>query len=209
MKIGSFFEGAHIPLTELNLGWGEHTLTDWKNFLRDLCVEEFLANLQPIGGPGHIVEIDESKFGHQKYSRGRMLSGQWIFGGIDRETKDIFMIPVQDSSSRYPLNNPTHLYYRHLLFPTHLIPTSLIILSAQSVSCSHCKLDPFHAHYLDRLDVYCKTPVQYFCARDECCSKARNTEKLRQGGWGALRKQGVDMIQSSKKRIKTIERGIM
>ncbi|KAI6648543.1 hypothetical protein LOD99_8023 [Oopsacas minuta] len=118
MRIGSFFEGAHIPLTELveflyfwadnlqttaflhkNLGSGEHTITDWKNFLRDLCVEEFLVNSQPIGGPGHIVEIDESKFVHRKYSGARMLSGQWVFGGIDRETKDIFMIPVQDRSA--------------------------------------------------------------------------------------------------------------
>ncbi|KAI6658331.1 hypothetical protein LOD99_11091 [Oopsacas minuta] len=118
MKIGSFFESAHILLTELveflyfwannlqttafllkNLGWGEHTITDWKNFLRELCVEEFLVNPQPIGGSGHNGEIDEPKFRHRKCSSGRMLSGQWVFGGIDRETKDIFMIPVQDRSA--------------------------------------------------------------------------------------------------------------
>ena len=115
LRIGSFFEGYNLSLTELveflyfwadnlqsttflhkNLGWGEHTITDWENFLRDLCVEIFLTNPQPIGGPVHVVEIDESKFGHRKYSRGRLLSGQWVFGGIDRETKDIFMIPVHD-----------------------------------------------------------------------------------------------------------------
>ncbi|KAI6651236.1 hypothetical protein LOD99_5383 [Oopsacas minuta] len=28
-----------------------------------------------------------------------MLSGQWAFGGIDGETKDVFMIPVQDRSA--------------------------------------------------------------------------------------------------------------
>ena len=42
-----------------NLGWGEHTITDWNNFLRDLCVEIYLVNPQPIGGHGHVVEIDE------------------------------------------------------------------------------------------------------------------------------------------------------
>ena len=82
-----------------NLGWGEHTITDWKNLVRDLCVELFLTNPQPIGGPGHVVVIDESKFGHRKYSRGRMLSGQWVFGGIDVDTKDIFMIPVQNRTA--------------------------------------------------------------------------------------------------------------
>ena len=118
LRIGSFFEGSKIPLDGLlefvyfwaknllttaflheNLGWGEHTITDWKNFVRDLCVELFLTNPQPIGGPGHVVEIDESKFGHRKYSRGRMLSGQWVFGGIDVDTKDIFMIPVQNRTA--------------------------------------------------------------------------------------------------------------
>ena len=70
-----------------------------EDILRDLCVEVFLTNPKPIGGPGHIVEIDESKFGHRKYSRGRLLSGQWVFGGIDRETKDTFMIPVHDRTA--------------------------------------------------------------------------------------------------------------
>ena len=36
---------------------------DWYNFCRDVCEEHFLANPILIGGPGTIVEIDESKFG--------------------------------------------------------------------------------------------------------------------------------------------------
>ena len=118
LRVGSFFEGSKIALTELveflyfgaeelqsthflrkNLGWSAHTITDWKNFMRDLCVERYLTDPQPIGGSGHIVEIYESKFGRRKYHRGRLLSGQWVFGGIDRETKDVFMIPVEDRSS--------------------------------------------------------------------------------------------------------------
>ena len=59
----------------------------------------YITNPRKIGGPGHIVEIDESKFGHRKYSRGRMLSGMWVFGGIDRDTKEILMVPVQDRSA--------------------------------------------------------------------------------------------------------------
>ena len=36
---------------------------DWFNFFRDICAEHFLANPITIGGPGKVVEIDESKFG--------------------------------------------------------------------------------------------------------------------------------------------------
>lgn len=45
----------------------------------------------PIGGPGTIVEIDESKFGKRKYNRGRMRDGKWVLGGIQRGTDRLFL----------------------------------------------------------------------------------------------------------------------
>ena len=38
-----------------------------------------------IGGPGMIVEIDESKFGKTRFNRSRFIEGQWVFGGICRQ----------------------------------------------------------------------------------------------------------------------------
>ena len=60
---------------------------------------------QPIGGPGSIVEIDESKFGKRKYHRGHRVEGQWVFGGYERETGKSFLVPVErrDAETLLPI----------------------------------------------------------------------------------------------------------
>lgn len=37
-------------------------ITDWKNFLREVCADSHVKNLQKIGGVNETVEIDESCF---------------------------------------------------------------------------------------------------------------------------------------------------
>lgn len=56
--------------------------------------EWLITNQSQIGGDGIIVEIDEAKFGRRKYNRGRLIQGQWLFGGIERITKKMFVLPV-------------------------------------------------------------------------------------------------------------------
>ena len=46
---------------------------------------------EKLGGEGRIVEIDESKFGQRKYQRGCAVNGQWVFGGIERDSKRCFL----------------------------------------------------------------------------------------------------------------------
>ena len=40
------------------------------------------------------VEIDKGKFGKRKYQRGRLIEGQWVLGGICRETREIFLVTL-------------------------------------------------------------------------------------------------------------------
>ena len=59
---------------ELKIG-SDHTLVDWYNFAREVCVEILSNRSEKIGGPGKHVEIDESKFGKRKYNRGKEWTG--------------------------------------------------------------------------------------------------------------------------------------
>ena len=72
------------------------TVIDWYNYCREVCADRIMNHhAGPIGGPGTTVEIDESKFGKMKYHRGRKIEGKWVFGGLCRETKACFLVPVE------------------------------------------------------------------------------------------------------------------
>ena len=48
-----------------------------------------MSNLQKIGGPGHVVAIDETLIARRKRGnrQGRPVREQWLFGGIDVQTR--------------------------------------------------------------------------------------------------------------------------
>jgi transposase-like protein len=83
---------------ELKIG-SDHTLVDWKNFAREVCLCILEQDTEQIGGPGKHIEIDESKFGKRKYHRGKRVDGVWVFGGIERESKRCFFEIVSDRSA--------------------------------------------------------------------------------------------------------------
>ncbi|CAF3605641.1 unnamed protein product [Rotaria socialis] len=60
----------------------DSTIVDWKNFARDLCGEHFL-----------------------RYPVGRLVSNQWIFGDIDRDTRECFAVLVdqRDAATLLPI----------------------------------------------------------------------------------------------------------
>lgn len=111
---GSFFDGAHLPCSKvLELGYYRlnripatsmvamsgclsRTVTKYNEHFRELVADSLDFEDCQIGGPGVIVEIDESKFGRRKYNRGHRIEGIWVLSGIERTLeKRVFIQPVE------------------------------------------------------------------------------------------------------------------
>ena len=74
----------HSMVTQL--GGSSETHADWHNYLTEVvsvCMDRRSERARQIGGPGIIVQIDESKFGKRKYHKGKRVEGCWVFGGVE------------------------------------------------------------------------------------------------------------------------------
>ena len=112
IRAGSFFSKSHLslqtwlkliyfwatdePVTKVHQQLDQKecstkTAIDVFNFLREVCSQHLIAlgDIQ-LGGPGAVVQIDESLFNHKpKYQRGRRPPAhreQWVFGLVDCTT---------------------------------------------------------------------------------------------------------------------------
>lgn len=75
-----------------------NTPVDWDSFCRETCKVTMLQKSEKIGGLGKTVQIDKSKVGKRKYHCGQRVEGQWVFGGIEEESRKCFLVPVEDRS---------------------------------------------------------------------------------------------------------------
>jgi hypothetical protein len=63
-------------------------------------LENLTDNDVKIGGPGVIVEIDETKVAKRKYHRGHRVEGAWVIGGVERtESRKFFAMRVPNRSN--------------------------------------------------------------------------------------------------------------
>ena len=82
------------------LGLAESTGVYWDNFCREVCEITLLESSERLGGEGKIVQIDESKFGKRKYDRGHHVEVQWVFGGIEQDSRKCFLVTVETRDER-------------------------------------------------------------------------------------------------------------
>ena len=88
------------------------------NHLRNVCTLAIEKPNIKLGGPGHIVEIDESLFAKVKYNRGKDLWRKqvWVFGLVDRISGEIYFEIVPDRTAETLLN----------IIEQHVLPGTLI-----------------------------------------------------------------------------------
>ena len=116
-----FVNGTSVAGAARILDMNEKTVRSFYKAIRQCMVEDLLENgaTRKIGGRGHIVEIDESKFGKRKYHRGRRVIGKWIVGGYCRTTGECFLVECTDNKRNH------HTLLR--LIKQHVAPETIIL----------------------------------------------------------------------------------
>ena len=123
IRTGSWFAQSKMTLEEIlkytywwcqdldqaqirhKLGLATHTGVDWDSFCREVREITLMEESGSIGGEGKVAQIDESKFSKRKYHRGHHVEGQWVFGGIECDSRKSFLIPVdkRDEQTLLPI----------------------------------------------------------------------------------------------------------
>jgi len=116
-----FVNGTSVADAARILSMNEKTVRSLYKAIRQCMVEDLLENgpTRKIGGRGHIVEIDESKFGKRKYHRGRRVIGKWIVGRYCRTTGECFLVECTDNKRNH------HTLFR--LIKQHVAPGTIIL----------------------------------------------------------------------------------
>lgn len=99
------FEEASCKKIKRELKISKTPLVKWKYLFRTICGYDLLMKPNVIGGVDHVVQIDETLYVRRKYNRGRLVGQQWVFGGIDCQTKECFLVPVEkrDAETLLPI----------------------------------------------------------------------------------------------------------
>ncbi|XP_072030239.1 uncharacterized protein, partial [Amphiura filiformis] len=135
IREGSIFEDSNLTIAEviqfiywwccgltqtqikMQMGLNPTTTCSWHYKCRDICEYLVMEKPEKIGGPGKVVQIDESKIGKRKYNKGHLVEGQWVFGGIEEDGRGAFLVCVEERSQAVLLP----IIQKWILPGTHII----------------------------------------------------------------------------------------
>jgi hypothetical protein len=120
---GSFFAGQRLKCCEVlylgylwlthcthatimhHTGHSEHTVTSYMVYFRQLVSEMIDTDDTIIGGPGVVVQIDETKFGKRKYNRGHRVDGTWVIVGVEITDERLLFAEVVPDRTAVTIEN--------------------------------------------------------------------------------------------------------
>jgi hypothetical protein len=112
IRYGSIFKESNLPIQSLlaimwhwcmgdsytlistKFGLSEHTIVNWANIFREVCCADLITMDLRIGGPGVIVEMDESNLNKKpKHNIGSAwhMNEQWVWGAVERNNSSKFV----------------------------------------------------------------------------------------------------------------------
>ncbi len=117
--------------TEFMTGLSQPAVIQWFQWFRKSCSRWLINHPEKIGGPGIVVEIDESLVAKAKYGRGREVEARWVFGGYCSDQKKGFLqfVDEKDSNTILPLImtilllDPSYI----LMVGLHMVVAKLLI----------------------------------------------------------------------------------
>jgi len=65
-----------FPVLQLQLRLANQTIVIWASFCSEVIYDSMIVRKVMIGGHGHTIEIDESKFGRRQHHRSHRVEGQ-------------------------------------------------------------------------------------------------------------------------------------
>ena len=95
---------ANNTQIETYTGIANTTVTSLVRYFRELIADSLDEVDLVIGGPGIVVEVDETKMGKRKYNRGHRVEGVWVLVGVERTSERKIFLRILPDRSAHTLN---------------------------------------------------------------------------------------------------------